>query len=44
MASTDPGAERLAQRLRDIDPDNLTPIQAISLLAELKKELEGSGS
>jgi len=44
MASTDPGAERLAQRLRDIDPDNLTPLQAISLLAELKKELEGSGS
>ena len=44
MASTDPGAERLAQRLRDFDPDNLTPLQALALLAELKKELEGSGS
>jgi DNA mismatch repair protein MutS len=40
MASADPAAEKLAQRLRDTDTDNLTPLQALSLLAELKKELE----
>jgi DNA mismatch repair protein MutS len=40
MASTDPAAEKLAQRLRDTDTNNLTPLQALSLLAELKKELE----
>jgi DNA mismatch repair protein MutS len=40
MASADPAAEKLAQRLRDIDTNNLTPLQALSLLAELKKELE----
>jgi DNA mismatch repair protein MutS len=40
MASADPAAEKLAQRLRDTDTNNLTPLQALSLLAELKKELE----
>jgi DNA mismatch repair protein MutS len=40
MAQTDPAAEKLAQRLRDTDTNNLTPLQALSLLAELKKELE----
>ena len=40
MASTDPAAEKLAQRLRDADTDNMTPLQALSLLADLKKELE----
>ena len=40
MAATDPAAERLAQRLRATDTDNLTPLQALSLLAELKKDLE----
>jgi DNA mismatch repair protein MutS len=39
-ATTDPAAEKLAQRLREIDTNNLTPLQALSLLAELKKELE----
>ena len=40
MVSADPAAERLAQRLRAMDTDNLTPLQALSLLAELKKELK----
>jgi DNA mismatch repair protein MutS len=40
MAAADPAAEKLAQRLRGTDTDNLTPLQALSLLAELKKELE----
>ena len=40
MASTDPAAEKLAQRLRDADPNNMTPLQALALLADLKKELE----
>jgi DNA mismatch repair protein MutS len=40
MASTDPAAERLAERLRGIDTDNLTPLQALSLLAELQKDLK----
>ena len=40
MATADPVAERLAQRIRSLDPDTLTPMQALSLLAELKKELE----
>jgi DNA mismatch repair protein MutS len=38
--ATDPLAERLAQRMRDLDIDNLTPMQALSLLAELKKGLD----
>jgi DNA mismatch repair protein MutS len=40
MASADPAAEKLAQRLRDADTDNMTPLQALALLADLKKELE----
>jgi DNA mismatch repair protein MutS len=40
MTSADPAAEKLAQRLRGTDTDNLTPMQALLLLAELKKELE----
>jgi hypothetical protein len=40
MAPGDPAADRLAQRLRDTDTNNLTPLQALALLAELKKELE----
>ena len=40
MASADPAAEKLAHRLRDTDTNNLTPLQALSLLADLKKELE----
>jgi DNA mismatch repair protein MutS len=40
MPTADPAAEKLAQRLRDTDTNNLTPLHALSLLAELKKELE----
>ena len=40
MASVDPAAEKLAQRLRETDTDTLTPLQALTFLAELKKELE----
>ena len=40
MASADPAAEQVAQRLRAIDTNNLTPMQALTLLAELKKELD----
>ena len=36
----DPTAERLAARLRETDTNALTPLQALLLLAELKKELE----
>ena len=28
----------LSRRLRDVDVDNLTPLQALTLLAELKRE------
>jgi DNA mismatch repair protein MutS len=38
--AADPGAEKIAERLRDIDTNSLTPLQALTLLAELKKELE----
>jgi DNA mismatch repair protein MutS len=40
MASADRGAEAVAQRLRETDTNNLTPLQALSLLADLKKELQ----
>jgi len=40
MAPSDPAADTLARRLRDADTDNMTPLQALSLLAELKKEIE----
>ncbi len=40
MATGDPAAERLAQRLRALDPNTLTPLQALTLLSELKQELE----
>jgi len=40
IAAADPTAERVAQRLRDTDTNNLTPLQALSLLADLKKDLE----
>jgi len=39
MAPADPAAETLARKLREIDIDNLTPLQALSLLAELRKDL-----
>ena len=34
----DLGAEHLAERLRSIDPDSLTPREALQLLYELTKE------
>jgi DNA mismatch repair protein MutS len=36
----DPVGEMIVQRLRDLEPNSLTPLQALTLLAELKKELE----
>ena len=39
-AAPDQRAETLSQRLRDIDIDGITPLQALSLLAELKKDAE----
>ena len=35
---------RLADRVRAVDPDHLTPLEALSLLAELKTELDSSES
>ncbi len=34
--------ERVLDDLRKVDPDNLTPVQALSVLAELKRRLGGS--
>jgi hypothetical protein len=31
--------DRLREALRDVDPDQLTPIEALALLAELKTKL-----
>jgi len=33
--------DRAAERLREIDPDRLTPLEALTLLAELKKGVDG---
>jgi len=42
LFQTPPSAgDRLAERLRGVDPDRLTPLEALTLLAELKKDLEG---
>jgi hypothetical protein len=35
-----PAGDRLAERLRAIDPDRLTPLEALTLLAELKKDAD----
>ena len=35
---------RLSERIRAIDVDQLTPLEALSLLAELKKDLGNSES
>ncbi len=40
MAPADPAAEKLAQHLRALDTNTLTPLQALTLLAELKQELD----
>ena len=39
-ASPDPAAENVAQRLRGIDTNAMTPLQALALLAELKQDVE----
>jgi DNA mismatch repair protein MutS len=36
----DPVGEKIVRQLRDLDPNNVTPLQALTLLAELKKEVE----
>ena len=35
-----PGHTQLVERVRAVDPDHLTPLQALTLLTELKHELE----
>jgi DNA mismatch repair protein MutS len=35
--------DRLAERLRDVDPNHLTPLEALVLVADLKKQLDESG-
>ena len=37
------GGEALIERLRGVDPDSLTPREALSLLYELKKEADSHG-
>ena len=34
--------DRLAERLRAVDPDRLTPLEALTLLAELRKSIDGA--
>ena len=41
ISLTDMGADALAERLRGVDPDSLTPREALQLLYELKKEADG---
>ena len=36
----DERVERVAQRLRALDTDAITPLQALTILAELKKDAE----
>jgi DNA mismatch repair protein MutS len=38
--TANPADERLKQRLRDVDINRTTPIEALQLLEDLKKELE----
>jgi len=40
-ATPDPAAEALRTRLRALDPDTLTPMQALALLAELHAAAHG---
>jgi DNA mismatch repair protein MutS len=35
-----PQAERLLERLRSMDPDHITPMEALALLVQMKKEAE----
>jgi DNA mismatch repair protein MutS len=38
-AAADPAADKIAQRLRSTDTNNITPLEALMVLAELKKEI-----
>ena len=40
FSTESPAEERLVARLREVDIDRLTPIDALSLLAALKKDAE----
>jgi DNA mismatch repair protein MutS len=40
ISLTDMGADALAARLRGVDPDSLTPREALALLYELRKTLD----
>jgi len=40
FAPAPPGDDRVAARLRALDVDRCTPLEALTLLAELKKDLE----
>ena len=39
-----PAESRLIRRLREIDPDRITPLDAIALLAQLRADAIGDGS
>lgn len=36
----DAGESKIEQQIRDTDVDNLTPLQALTILSDLKKQLE----
>jgi DNA mismatch repair protein MutS len=40
--SPSPAGDRLVERLLSLDPNRITPIEALSLLAELKKDAQES--
>lgn len=35
--AVDPAAAHVVARLRELDPDRLTPLEALAILAELKR-------
>ena len=41
FAATSPADDRLAARLREVDVNRLTPLDALALIASLKKDAEG---
>ncbi|HEX2094951.1 MAG TPA: DNA mismatch repair protein MutS, partial [Longimicrobiaceae bacterium] len=43
VATAEPGPEhRVAERIREADPNRITPMDALTLLAELRTELDGN--
>jgi DNA mismatch repair protein MutS len=44
MTMFTPLSQRIVDRIEDVDVDGLTPREALSLLAELQRELKGSGA